>query len=165
MSFEGPVPDVYERYLVPLLLRPYARDVARRLRRHRPRDVPETAAGTGAVTREPAAVLPPDTSITATDLSRPMLDRPGRAARPPGRLGRGRRDGAAVPGRLLRRCGLPVRGHVFPDRPRAFGEARRVLRPGGVLLFSVGDAVTANEFAAVTGRRPPASSPRTRRTS
>src|SRR4051794_11475776 len=35
----------------------------------------------------------------------------------------------------------------FPDRPRAFAEARRVLKPGGRFLFSVWDRIEENEFA------------------
>ena len=34
----------------------------------------------------------------------------------------------------------------FPDKPRAFSEARRVLRPGGVYIFSVWDRIEENEF-------------------
>jgi SAM-dependent methyltransferase len=37
----------------------------------------------------------------------------------------------------------------FPNRARAFAEARRVLRPGGVFLFSVWDRIEDNEFADV----------------
>jgi SAM-dependent methyltransferase len=37
----------------------------------------------------------------------------------------------------------------FPDKPKAFAEARRVLRDGGVFLFSVWDRIEENEFADV----------------
>jgi SAM-dependent methyltransferase len=39
----------------------------------------------------------------------------------------------------------------FPDKARAFAEARRVLRPGGSFVFNVWDRIQENEFAdAVT---------------
>jgi SAM-dependent methyltransferase len=37
----------------------------------------------------------------------------------------------------------------FPDRTRAFAEARRVLRRRGVLLFNVWDRIEENEFADI----------------
>ena len=40
----------------------------------------------------------------------------------------------------------------FPDKAKAFAEARRVLRPGGRFVFSVWDRIAENEFAdVVTG--------------
>ena len=35
----------------------------------------------------------------------------------------------------------------FPDKSKAFSEARRVLRPGGVFMFNVWDRIAENEFA------------------
>jgi SAM-dependent methyltransferase len=35
----------------------------------------------------------------------------------------------------------------FPEKPKAFSEARRVLRSGGVFIFNVWDRIEENEFA------------------
>jgi SAM-dependent methyltransferase len=35
----------------------------------------------------------------------------------------------------------------FPEKSKAFSEARRVLRPGGVFVFNVWDRIEDNEFA------------------
>ena len=37
----------------------------------------------------------------------------------------------------------------FPDKPRAFAEARRVLKPNGVYVFNTWDRIEDNEFADV----------------
>lgn len=152
MVFDGSIPGTYQQYMVPIFFRPYARDLAARLSARRPARVLETAAGTGAVTRELAAVLPGSTEIVATDLSAPMIE--FAAAVPFSRTGR------PVDFRPADALDLPFPdgsfdavvcqfgAMFFPDRPRAFAEARRVLRPGGVLLFNVWDHIAANEFAA-----------------
>ena len=72
--FAGSVPEFYERFMVPLIFEPYARDLARRLAQTDPRDLLETAAGTGALTRAIAGQLPAEARIVATDLNQPMLD-------------------------------------------------------------------------------------------
>src|SRR5262249_7431980 len=82
--FAGSIPDVYDRFLVPLIFEPYARDLAVRLARVNPRDVLETAAGTGAVTRAIAARLSKSAHIVSTDLNQPMLDH-AKARQPGGR--------------------------------------------------------------------------------
>jgi SAM-dependent methyltransferase len=40
-------------------------------------------------------------------------------------------------------------GTIFPDKVKAYTEARRVLRSGGRLLFNVWDRISENEFADV----------------
>ena len=35
----------------------------------------------------------------------------------------------------------------FPEKSKAFSEARRVLRSGGVFMFNVWDRIEENEFA------------------
>jgi SAM-dependent methyltransferase len=39
----------------------------------------------------------------------------------------------------------------FPEKSKAFSEARRVLRPGGVFIFNVWDRIKENEFADTIG--------------
>jgi hypothetical protein len=61
--FAGSIPEIYDRFLVPLIFEPYARDLAERLANLDLRDVLETAAGTGVLTRAIAAKLPPSPAL------------------------------------------------------------------------------------------------------
>ena len=70
----GSIPETYDRFLVPLIFESYARDLAERLARVEPREVLETAAGTGVLTRAMASRLPAQARIVATDLNQTMLD-------------------------------------------------------------------------------------------
>jgi ubiquinone/menaquinone biosynthesis C-methylase UbiE len=72
--FAGSIPELYDRYLGPLIFEPYARDLAARLAVLQPAHVLETAAGTGVATRALARALPSSVTIVATDLNQPMLD-------------------------------------------------------------------------------------------
>src|SRR5262245_27781342 len=72
--FAGSIPQIYERYTVPLIFEPYARDIAARVAALNPARVLELAAGTGVVTRHLARILPAQASIVATDLNQAMLD-------------------------------------------------------------------------------------------
>src|SRR5258707_785211 len=72
-KFSGSIPELYDRYLVPLLFEPYAEDLARRLSDLRRGTLVELAAGTGVVTRTLRRVLPSDVRIVATDLNEGML--------------------------------------------------------------------------------------------
>jgi hypothetical protein len=40
----------------------------------------------------------------------------------------------------------------FPDKGKAYSEAKRVLRPGGLFMFSVWDRIEENDFADVITR-------------
>ena len=77
--FAGSIPEIYERSLVPLLFEPYALDLADRLAESEPKDILETAAGTGILTRAVASRVPANARIVATDLNQSMLDH-GRAS-------------------------------------------------------------------------------------
>lgn len=149
-AFAGSIPEVYDRHLVPLIFEAYAADLATRLERLRPASVLELAAGTGVVTRALAQRLPATVAITASDLNQPMLD-----------VGARRGTSRPVHWRQADAMDLPFDDDSFdavvcqfgamflPDRPRAFAEVRRVLRPGGVFVFSAWDRIENNEFARV----------------
>ena len=146
--FAGSVPKLYEEYLVPLIFQPYAEDLANRLASRRLSRVLEIAAGTGVVTRRLASVLPEDVSIVATDLNRPMLDMAAEVgtSRP---VEWRQADAMQLPfddgefDAVVCQFGVMF----FPSKSKAFSEARRVLRPGGVFLFNVWDRIEENEFA------------------
>lgn len=126
------MPAAYERYLVPTVFRPFAVDLARRVAAYRPSRVLELAAGTGVVTRELVDALP-DADVVATDLNEAMVGLgrervPEAAWQPADALDLPFDDGefdAVV-------CQFGVM--FYPDKPRGFAEAKRVLGGGGRFL-------------------------------
>jgi SAM-dependent methyltransferase len=146
--FAGSIPELYESHLVPLIFEPYAVDLANRVAALEPSCVLEIAAGTGVVTRAMALGLPAHVDLVATDLNQPMLDRAAAVGtqRP---VHWKQADATRLPfgdaSFDVVACQFGVM--FFPDKARAFSEARRVLRSGGVLLFSVWDRIEENEFA------------------
>ncbi len=148
--FAGSIPAIYESHLVPLIFEPYGADAAERLAALNSSSVLELAAGTGVVTRHLARSLPATTAIVATDLNQEMLDEA--AATGTERAVEWKQaDALALPfpdesfDTVICQFGVMF----FPDKAKAFAEARRVLRPGGTLLFSVWDEIRENEFADV----------------
>jgi SAM-dependent methyltransferase len=146
--FAGSLPKIYDTHLVPLIFEPYAADLASRLSSRNVSRVLEIAAGTGVVTRALAAVLGESVSITATDLNQDMLDQ---AARVGAKRSVEWRQADAMqlpfPDAAFDAVVCQFGVMFFPDKSKAFSEARRVLRPGGVFLFNVWDRITENEFA------------------
>lgn len=150
--FTGSIPQLYDEYMVPLIFEPYAADLASRVATLRPTCVLEIAAGTGVVTRQLANALAPEVRIVATDLNQAMIDRAAA-------VGACRR----VEWRQADAMQLPFSDEsfdvvvcqfgamFFPDKPKAFSEAKRVLRSGGTFIFNTWDTIDQNEFAeAVT---------------
>ena len=146
--FGGSVAEIYETCMVPMLFEPYATDLVNRLRTHTCTRVLEIGAGTGVVTRALAAALPPDTVLVATDLNQAMLDRAA-AAVTGGRVEWRQADAGRLPfpDASFDTVVCQFAAMFFPDKPRAFGEARRVLTPGGIFVFNVWDRLAGNEFA------------------
>ena len=146
--FAGSIPVIYESHLVPLIFEPYAVDLANRVASVSPAKVLEIAAGTGVATRHLAAMLPENASIVAADLNQPMLDHASAIGtkRPVKWV---HADAMQLPfaDRMFDAVVCQFGVMFFPEKARAFSEARRVLRPGGVLLFNVWDRIEENEFA------------------
>jgi SAM-dependent methyltransferase len=149
--FAGSIPEIYDRYLVPLIFDAYARDLADRVARSAPRQVLETAAGTGVLTRALASRLPADARLVATDLNQPMLELAKARQPPDDRIEWKAADALALPFEDqvfdLVTCQFGVM--FFPDKVRAYQEVRRVLKPSGQFLFNVWDQISENEFADV----------------
>lgn len=147
--FAGSIPENYDRYMVPLIFEPFAADMARRAAFLSPAAVLETAAGTGVVTRALAPKLSPGASYTVTDLNQPMLDHAASRQPPDGRITWRQADALALPfeDAAFDLVCCQFGAMFFPDRPSAYREARRVLKPGGHFLFSVWDRIEENVFA------------------
>ncbi len=146
--FSGSIPKLYESHLVPLIFEPYAADLKRRVGAMNASRILEVAAGTGVVTRALASIPNENMTILATDLNQAMLDQAAAVgtARP---VRWQQADAMALPfddgefDAVVCQFGVMF----FPDKARAFAEARRVLKPGGIFLFNVWDSLSDNEFA------------------
>jgi SAM-dependent methyltransferase len=152
-QFSNSIAEAYERFLVPLLFRPYAGDLVERARAFVPRRILEVAAGTGVVTRELARSVP-DAKIEATDLNAAMVD-----------IGAALVTHSNVHWSVADAAMLPFEDHAFdlllcqfgvmffPNREAAFREARRVLDEGGTFLFSVWDGLDHNDVARIVSKQ------------
>lgn len=147
--FAGSIPENYDHYMVPLIFERFAADLAQRAASLSPGAVLETAAGTGVVTRALAPRLRLGASYIATDLNQPMLDYAASRQAPDSRITWRQADALALPfeDAAFDLVCCQFGAMFFPDRPSAYREARRVLKPGGHFLFSVWDRIEENIFA------------------
>ena len=149
--FAGSIPEFYDRYLVPLIFESYASDLATRIAGTTPRDVLETAAGTGVLTAAMTSCLPAETRIVASDLNQAMLDHASAKPALQDRVIWKQADAQALPFDDATFDVVACQfGMMFlPDRIKGYSEARRVLRPSGRFIFAVWDHISNNHFADV----------------
>jgi len=149
--FAGSIPAIYDGLLVPLIFTYYARDLATRVAQSNPSHVLETAAGTGALTRELAARLPANAALTITDLNQPMLDHNAATLRHDARISWRQADALALPFEdgTFDAVACQFGAMFFPERVRGYAETQRVLKPRGRFIFNVWDRIEENEFALV----------------
>ncbi|MFK0201769.1 class I SAM-dependent methyltransferase [Streptomyces lavendulae] len=138
------MPAAYEQYLVPVVFRSFAEDLAARAAALRPRRILELAAGTGVLTAQLIAAAPA-AEVTATDLNEAMVA--FGSTRAPGAVWR-QADAQRLPfpdgGFDLVVCQFGVM--FFPDRIEAFTEVRRMLAPGGRFLFNTWGPLETHAF-------------------
>jgi ubiquinone/menaquinone biosynthesis C-methylase UbiE len=147
--FGRSLPEVYDAYLVPLIFEAYAEDLAARVAESSPQAILETAAGSGVVTRALAPKLAAGSTYIVTDLNQPMLDQAEARQAPDARITWRQADALDLPFRDQSFDTICCQFGVmfFPDRVAGYAEARRLLRPGGHLIFSAWDRIEENHFA------------------
>lgn len=150
-EFLGEIPTHYDVGLGPNLFFDFAERLTQACCDGAPTRVIELAAGTGIVSRKLRDRLPPDTSLLVTDLNAPMLD----VARSKFAEGEDVEFAVADATQLpydddafdLMVCQFGVM--FFPDKPAAFREAARVLKPGGRFVFNVFSAMEENPYSQI----------------
>jgi SAM-dependent methyltransferase len=141
----GSMPDAYDRFLGPVVFRPFAEDLAARVAPLKPRRALELAAGTGQLTRELSRTLA-ETELIATDRNDAMV-RYGADQVPAARWERADAQQLSFPDESFDLIVCQFGVMFFPDKRAAFAEARRVLAPEGRLVFSTWDSVEKHDFS------------------
>jgi len=144
--FAGSIPGNYHKYLVPLVFDVYAIELAAMVAVPNDGAVLELACGTGVVTRHLRASLPGTARLMATDFNPGMLEISQDQLSAVDGIEFQVADGTDLPfedasfDAIVCQFGIMF----FPDKAQGYGEAMRVLKPGGRLYFSVWDAIEHN---------------------
>jgi ubiquinone/menaquinone biosynthesis C-methylase UbiE len=135
----------YDHFLGPLFFEPYAIEIAKRIDASSVSIALEIAAGTGRVTRHIRERIAASAKLIASDISEEML------AEAKKKLSHADIDWQNIDAQQLpfndNSIDLVVCcfGYMFvPDKQKAFAEAYRVLKPGGMLLFTTWDKLEHN---------------------
>jgi SAM-dependent methyltransferase len=149
--FRHSTPELYDRYMGPLLFEPYAQVIAERAALLQPGRILETAAGTGIVTRALHKGAP-QAQIVATDVNPAMLAVAAQKLRSDS-VSFQPADAQNLPfddeSFDLVVCQFGVM--FYPDKVRAHQEARRVLRSNGHYLLVSFDRLDRNPVPHAAG--------------
>ena len=153
-SFDSPAGGAiyYDHFLGPLFFEPYALEIAKRIDPAPVVVALEIAAGTGRVTRHIRKRLTNSAQLIASDISEEML------AEAKKQLSQFNIDWQIIDAQQLPFSNNSIDlivccfGYMFVgDKQKAFAEAYRVLKPGGMLLFTTWDKPEHNA-ASYTSR-------------
>jgi SAM-dependent methyltransferase len=138
-QYSGTAPENYERYFIPAIGAPLAKDLVAAAALLPGERVLDVACGTGVVARLAAEHVGTDGTVTGVDINPGMLGA-ARTATPPDvaiEWQEANADALPFPDAtfdvVLCQLGL----QFFPDKLAALREARRVLMPGGRLVLNV----------------------------
>ena len=152
-QFGGLDLEHYDSILGPAQLEAIAAELSSRLPSNPGGDVLELACGTGILTRQLRERLDPAFRLVATDLSAHMLEYAARKLAAKESIEWRKADMAALPfadaSFAAVVCSLGIM--FVPEKDRAYGEARRVLREGGQLLFNTWSGIAENPQARIAG--------------
>ncbi|MBK9982037.1 MAG: methyltransferase domain-containing protein [Saprospiraceae bacterium] len=148
--FTGSIPEHYDHYLGPMFFEPYAIEVAKRIDPSKVDVALEIGCGTGRVTRHLRKVLAKHTKLIASDISPDMM-----------LLAKEHLKDQHIEWAIINAQQLPFDdgsidlvvccfAYMFlEDKAQAFAEAYRVLKPGGMLIFTTWDKLEYNEASNV----------------
>lgn len=152
-NFAGSIPKHYDQYLGPMFFEPYAIETSKRIDPSSVQIALEIGCGTGRVTNHLRKVLPATSKLVASDISPDMLA-----------VAKEKLKAFSIDWEVIDAQQLPFNdnsidlvvccfGYMFvQDKSRAFAEACRVLRPGGMLLLSTWDKLELNQASNVFRR-------------
>ncbi|WP_067813918.1 class I SAM-dependent methyltransferase [Nocardia inohanensis] len=150
-SFTGSIAEIYDTLLVPMIFEEPARALAAAVAATGGVEILETAAGTGALTRELDRLGRFD--IVATDLNAPMVAAAAeRLASERVRWQVADAQELPFPDRSFDVVVCQFGAMFLSDKVRGYAEALRVLRPGGTFAFNVWDRIENNAVALVIAR-------------
>jgi ubiquinone/menaquinone biosynthesis C-methylase UbiE len=150
VEFTGSIPRHYEECLAPIFFEPYAIEISKRINISGVQIALELACGTGRVTRHLRDVIPSNAKLIASDISPDMLA-----------VAKEKLASLDIDWRVINAQGLPFDDNsidlvvcsfgymLVPDKSKAYAEAYRILRPGGMLLFSTWDKLEVNAASYV----------------
>lgn len=150
-NYGGTIPEYYDSCLGPAWFDAFGADLARRLPDRLAGDVLEIACGTGLVSRRLREHIDPARRLVASDISQAMLEYARNKLIDYKGIEWREADAVSLPfdagefGAVVCAFGLMF----VPDKRAAFGEVRRVLKRGGIFLFSVWDRIEDNPASAI----------------